>query len=468
MVKRGKGKLSSQEKLTAKHPIIAEKISKSLKESVKEGSFASAMNGLGTSYLAPFALALNATSSQIGVMNALVSLLPAFVQLKASRFIEKYSRKKIAVFFTALQALMFIPIIFTSYLFFRGTPGTVWILIGFVVLFYIFGAAAGPAWFSWMGSLVPEDGRGKYFSKRNRITGFFGLITMLTGGLLLDRFETTGYILVGFGLLFVLAMMARLISSFLFTRHYEPRLKIHKKDYFSFWQFLKSGRDTPFGKFTIFTTLMRISTNIAGPFFAVYMLRDLGLSYTWFMAITVSGIIFHLVFYPLLGKVSDKYGNIEILKFSCILMAIVPFLWLVSKNPFYLISVPQVVGGFAWAGFWLTTSNYIYDSVKQEKRGLGIAYYNLLNGMGLFLGAGIGAGIALLNISFMNKMLFIFLISGFARLLIILIRGKKLKEVRHVKKFSYNFIIREFHPAQGIIKEIHHLNHLKSKIEHYI
>ena len=236
----------------------------------------------------------------------------------------------------------------------------------------------------------------------------------------------------------------------------------------SFWQFLKSGRDTPFGKFTIFTTLMRISTNIAGPFFAVYMLRDLGLSYTWFMAITVSGIIFHLVFYPLLGKVSDKYGNIEILKFSCILMAIVPFLWLVSKNPFYLISVPQVVGGFAWAGFWLTTSNYIYDSVKQEKRGLGIAYYNLLNGMGLFLGAGIGAGIALLNISFMNKMLFIFLISGFARLLIILIRGKKLKEVRHVKKFSYNFIIREFHPAQGIIKEIHHLNHLKSKIEHYI
>tara|TARA_Y100000310_G_scaffold331173_1_gene404263 strand:- start:8133 stop:8774 length:642 start_codon:yes stop_codon:yes gene_type:complete len=213
---------------------------------------------------------------------------------------------------------------------------------------------------------------------------------------------------------------------------------------------------------------MRIATNIGGPFFAVYMLRDLGLSYTWFMAITVSGTLFHLAFYPLLGKVSDKYGNIEILKFSCVLMALVPFLWLVSKNPFYLVSVPQIVSGFGWAGFWLTTNNYIYDSVKQEKRGLGIAYYNLLNGIGLFVGAGIGAGIALLPISFMNKMLFIILISGLARLSVALFAKRNLREVRHVPHFSYTFITREFHPAQGLVKEVHKLNHIAEKIEHYI
>jgi len=466
-MKRGH-KLSSQEKLSAKHPIIANKINKSLKRSIREGSYASGMVGFGSSYLAPFALALNATSSQIGVMNALISLLPAFVQLKASRFIEKYSRKKVTVLFTILQALMFIPIIFTSYLFFKGTLGTIWILIGFVTLFYVFGAAAGPAWFSWMGSLVPEDMRGRYFSKRNRITGFFGLATMLIGALILDRFETAGMVLVGFGLLFVLAMAARLISSFLFMKQYEPKLKIPKKDYFSFWQFLKSGRDTPFGRFSIFTTFMRIATNIGGPFFAVYMLRDLGLSYTWFMAITVSGTIFHLVFYPLLGRVSDRYGNIAILKFSCVMVALVPFLWLVSKNPFYLVSVPQIISGFGWAGFWLTTNNYIYDTVRQEKRGLGVAYFNLLNGIGLFIGAGIGAGIALLNISFMNKMLFIILISGLARLVVALFAKKNLKEVRHVPHFSNTFIMKEFHPGRGLIKEVYKLNHLKEKVEHYI
>lgn len=454
--------------VTEKHPIVAEKIDKSLKVSVKEGSFSSSMNGFGTSYLAPYALAMNATSSQIGIMNALIGLLPAFVQLKASRFIEKYSRKKVTIFFVVLQALMFIPIIFTSYLFFTGTAGVVWILIGLVTLFFVFGAAAGPAWFSWMGSLVPKDRRGRYFSHRNRIVGFFGLATMLIGGLILDRFKIAGYVFVGFGLIFVLAMAGRLIAGFLFTKQYEPKLKIHKKDYFSFFQFLKSGRGTPFGRFTIFTTFMRVATNIAGPFFAVYILRDLSLSYTWFMAIIVSGSVFHLVFYPLLGKISDKYGNIQILKMSCVTISIVPFLWLISKNPYYLVLIPQMFSGFAWAGFWLTTNNYIYDSVRQEKRGLGVAYFNLLNGIGLFVGAGIGAGIAFLNISFMNKILFIFLISGFARLIVSSFLGRRLKEVKHVPHFSPQFMIKEFRPAQGVVKEIHRFNHLREKIEHHL
>lgn len=451
-----------------KHPIIARKIKKSLNRSIEEGSFSSLMTGFGNSYITPYALALNATSSQIGWLNGVASLLPSIVQLKASRFIEKYSRKKIVVFFVILQALLFIPLIAVSWLFLNGSQGTVWWLIGIVGLMYALGAAASPAWFSWMGSLVPKDRRGKYFAKRSGIAGFFGLASMLVGAIALDKFETAGMVLVGFGLLFTLAMVGRLIAGFLFTRQYEPKIKIKKKDYFSFWQFLKNGRNTPFGRFTIYTTLMRAATNIAGPFFAVYILRDLSLSYFWFMSITVSGALFQLMFFPLVGKISDKYGNIRLLRLATGLFILSPILWLFSTNPWYLISVPHIVGGFAWAGFWIATNNYIYDSIREEKRSFGIAYHNLLNGVGLFVGAGLGAGIALLNITFMNKILFIFIVSAFARFIVYLLSEKTLREVRHVPTFSYNFLITGFGPANEIKRELHQLGNLKDKLERYL
>ena len=240
----------------------------------------------------------------------------------------------------------------------------------------------------------------------------------------------------------------------------------HKKDYFSLWDFLKKI-DTPFGRFTTYTTLLRIVMSIAEPFFAVYILKDLGLGYLWFMVIAVSGTVFHLAFLPILGKVSDRYGNIRLLKIASFCFMISPFLWMVSKNPYYLMSVPKLFSGIAWAGLGLASGNYIYDAVRQEKRSFGVAYFNLLNGVGAFVGASIGALIALVNITFMNKILFIFLISGILRVILFAFDSGLLKEVRHVKKFSSQFIVKEFNPVQGFKREVHSFEKFGSKIMHF-
>jgi MFS family permease len=454
--------------VSEEHPIVQKKIKKSLKDSITEGSLASGMLNLGPAYFSPFALALNATTSQIGILNAISGLLPSLVQLKTSRMLEKFTRKKITLTSAFLRALMLIPMIFIGYLFLSGFNYSVELMLLLVALFFGLGAVSYPAWFSWMGSLVPERQRGKYFSRRNRITGFFGVMAMIVGALLLDKFAAAGMVFVGFGILFSVAFILRLISLIIMKKQYEPKLKIHKKAYFSFKSFLKKGRNTPFGRFTLFTSLFRITTNIASPFFVVYLLRDLGFSYTWFMIITVSGILAHLIFYPVLGKVSDRFGNISLLKISIIAIGVTPLLLLVSRNPYYLTTIPQIVSGFGWAGFTLATNNYIYDSVSQEKRAYGLTYFNLLNGIALFIGAGIGSAIALMNITFMNTILFIYIISGAARLGMYFVGMKMLKEVRHVQEFSPQFIMKEFQPVQGLSKEIHLMKHGIEKVEHYV
>ncbi|MCK5321030.1 MFS transporter [Candidatus Pacearchaeota archaeon] len=465
------------------HPIVQKKINKSLDLSVREGSLNSMSSGFGLSYLSPFALALNATSSQVGILHAIISLLPSIVQVKASELIRKFPRKKITLKSIMALILLWIPIILTGVLFYMGVPHMIWVLITLIGLFYVFGAMGSPAWFSWMGSLIPEERRGKYFAKRNRIAGFSGLIAMIVGAIILDsmkgvgvsRGNVLGYTLLGFGILFVLAALTRFGSWTLLAKQYEPRLKVRKKDGFSLWQFLKMAPSTPFGRFTLFRGVFSIAIGIAGPFFAVYMLRDLGFSYMWFMGVTVSGIVFQLLFLPLLGKASDRFGNVRIMGICSGLIFLAPLLWIASawiSSDFgvkiYLLFVPAITSGFAFAGYNLATNNYVYDAVSVQKRGFGVSYMNLLVGVGTFIGAGIGSLIALVGVPFMNTMLFIFLISGIGRFFVVVFGIKYLREVRHVKKFSSHYFIREFRPMQGIVREVHYLGHLVKKVEHYI
>jgi MFS family permease len=470
------------EKLTAEHPLIKKKIEKSLNRSVKEGSLSSISSALGLSYFTPLALAMNATISQVGILHAVAGLLPSLSQLKSSQLVEKFSRKKIVMTSVILQILTIIPMIITGFLFFMGVPHMVWVLIALIGLFHIFGAAAHPAWFSWMGSLVPEEKRGRYFSRRNRAAGFFGLITLLLSAIFLDYAKSygstvgniLGFTFLGFGILFMLAMLFRSLSVYQLAKQYEPRLKVKKKDYFTFWQFLKKSRDTPFGRFTIFRFIMSFATGVAAPFWTVYMLRNLGFSYVWYMMIIVSLTLFQLIFFPLLGKFSDRFGNVALMKLTSFLIFTIPLLWLLSPLfsglavKIYLLTIPAIVDGFAWAGFHLAANNYIYDAVRQEKRTFCLSYMNLMIGIGLFVGAGVGSAIALLNIPFMETILFIFLVSAVLRFVAFLIGPKYLREVRHVKHFSSHFLIQEFRPFQGISRVIHNFNHHSGKEKHHL
>ncbi|MDP2947855.1 MAG: MFS transporter [Nanoarchaeota archaeon] len=451
------------------------KIRESLKLSLKEGAASSISSGLGFSYIAPFAIAMNATSGQIGILNGLINFLPTVAQLKASKLIEKFSVKKIVIGGVTTQAFLWILVFLTIFGFYFKLPAMIWVFIFFASLLYVVNAFIYPAWFLWMGLLVPEKKRGGYFSKRNLITGLFGLIAMLAAAFFLDGMELFGakkeqvffYTLAGFGVLFLLALLFRIISLKFFKKTYEPKIKIRKKDYFSYWQFLKRAPQTSFGRFTIFKSFFSIAIGISAPFFELYLLRDLGFSYTWTMMVVVSGTFFQLIFLPLLGKVSDRFGNAKLTKISSGLIFTVPILWMLSyyiSDPIliraYLLIIPSVVNGFAWAGYNLATTNYIYDSVRKEKRGFCSSYMNATVGLSLFIGAVIGTIIAWHGVSFINTILFIFLVSAILRFIVYIIAMRYIEEVRPVKKFSSMYLIREFKPLHEVIREVSYVGHL--------
>lgn len=424
---------------------------KSRRLSIKEGALSTVKASFCDSYVTPFAIAINSSNFLIGMLTSISGLLGPISQWFSSRLIEKYSRKSIVVKSVFFEALMWIPMILIAFLYSSGimTSTLPLFFLIFFSFYVIIANIPGPAWFSWIGDLVDDNYRGKWFSKRNFIIGIVGLVSTFLAAFFLDLLGSIGKEIYGFIVLFSLGIVARLISRELFKESYEPKLKLEKDYYFSIWTFVKKAPFNNFGRYTIFRSIMNLSVAIASPFFAVYMLRELNFGYVTYMTIILSQSLFGLFTMKFWGKFADRYGNYTVMKITFFFISIYPLFWLVSRNVFYLIFVSELIGGIAWAGFNLAGGNFVYDCVTPQKRGLVVSYFNLLNGLGVFIGAGLGAVlIKTLNISFMNTILFIFIISAVARLLCGIFMIPYVKEVRNIEHFDSSRALRSVIPLR--------------------
>jgi len=419
--------------------------------STKEGSGFSVMSGFGIRYLTPYALAMGASNTIIGLLSSLPSLLGTLSQIRGSKLIEKIPRKKVVIYSVLIQSLMWLPLMLVGvFYFFFGLSSFLSSILLLLVytLIILSGSFCVPAWSSWMKDLVGGN-PSEYFGKRTRILTFVELICMLSAGLILEHFKRTG-VFKGFLILFTIAFAGRILSAYFLNKKYEPKITQTEGYYFSFPQFLKKMKHNNFGKFVIFTTLISFATAIASPFFAVYMLKDLSLDYYEFTLVSVTSVVLTVIMLPFWGKFASKYGNITVIKISGIFVAFVPFLWLFPQVVLdynktllipYLLLI-EIFSGFWWSGLNLSTANFVYDAVTKERMALCIAYDNITTAFGVFVGALIGGVISSLAypILGLKPILFIFLLSGVVRLVVAIVMLPKMKEVRNVDKFKMGAI----------------------------
>jgi MFS family permease len=207
---------------------------------------------------------------------------------------------------------------------------------------------------------------------------------------------------------------------------------------FSFIQYLRRLRETNYGRFALYFSLMNFSVYIAAPFFAVYMLRDLHMGYFEYTVVTAAAAF--MTFLPMTywGRLADRFGNKRILSFSGMLLPAIPIMWLFSSDTVYLILI-QIFSGFVWAGFNLSSINLVYDNVKPENRTKVFAYHNVLNGSSIFLGSMIGSALAFALATpgiFLSALQTLFIVSGILRLIMSLLFLPRIKEKRSVEEIS--------------------------------
>ena len=403
-----------------------------MRASVYDGASYNVMAGLTLSYTTPFALAMKASTTQIGFLAGFPYLAMFSTQLVSPMLVEKVgSRKKICVFFSILQALMWLPLLLIPYIFHSHQ---VWYLIAFFTLVTAFDTIGNAPWNSMMAEIVPGNIRGRYFSLRTAISNMVLLISSIVAASILQAY--TKNIFIGFAIIFAGAMIFRFFSAYYLSRMAEPTFQAPKIKQPSILDLSRTLGSTNVGRFILFNSLIQFTSNFASPFFSVYMLRDLKFSYLTYILITATGTLATLAFMPFWGKRIDKFGAIKVLQLASIVMPMGPLMWLFSHNVVYLCGA-QVLGGFSWGGYNLVLGIFLYYATPLENRTRYFALSNALMFGGAALGSMLGGIIAPIIPAVMkNSLLTIFLISALGRIVVMFIFLPHISEVRKVEKIS--------------------------------
>lgn len=158
------------------------RLRRDLRAILLDGAAFSVMVGGGETYLAPFVLAAGLGEVQAGFIASLPPLAGAVLQLASPAAVRRlHSHRRWVVLCALVQAASFLPLIVAAL---AGTiPATAAFLVA--TIYWGAGMSTGPAWNTWIGTLVPRGIRASYFARRTRITQIGTVAGLLAGGGLL-------------------------------------------------------------------------------------------------------------------------------------------------------------------------------------------------------------------------------------------------------------------------------------------
>jgi len=183
-------------------------------------------------------------------------------------------------------------------------------------------------------------------------------------------------------LLFLSGVVCGVLSLFIQARIDEPPL--HEGDTtLPFRQrLLLPFRDQNFRRFLIFIVFWNFAVYFTAPFFAVYMLKSLKLSYTAVATYAVVSSVADLVSVQLWGRFSDRETNKPILLLTSFFAALIPYGWLFTdRNTVFLRILLHLQGGIFWSGIRLCTANLVLKISPTANRSIYFSVFNAVAGV---------------------------------------------------------------------------------------
>ena len=346
---------------------------------VWEGAGSSAMFSLGSGgFMAAYALALGASNLQVGVLAAL-PLLAQILQFPVILAIERFrARKLLGVPALAAMHLMWVPI--GAIPFVLETPGTAAITAVIVLLAIrgLFSSVWITSWTGWIRDVVPHGALGRYQGRRLAIMAGTVAVVGLSGSFFVrwwDGAVSPENAIFGYSILLIGGVLVfGVLSSVSASRAKEPLMPAAAESGRSAISILVEPlRDKNFSQLVRFLFVWSITSNLAIPFFAVYMLTELGLSLPVVIAFTVVGQVSNIAFVRVWGPMADRVGSKPVLSLSASLYLLVILGWVFTAYPerhsltLPLLGVLHLFAGVAAAGVTLAVNTIALKVAPEEK-----------------------------------------------------------------------------------------------------
>ena len=328
-------------------------------------------------YTTGYALHLGASTAMIGFISASISigqLLQAFSPL----LIERLPRRKtLCLLANGVSTSLWLPIAFIPFLFFEGNQ--LLALIACIALSKAAMSLVSPARQSWLTDLIPDEIRGRFVARQRSLTASAGLITSVCAGFFLSTYAA-GDSQEGFSIIFIVAVVFSGFGVWAWSRIPEPQKSRGERVPPN--QLLRLPfRHGPFRKLMFLVSGRLVIAQIAAPFFTVYMLRTLEVSYAQIAVFSAMQTIATIIMNPFWGYLADKYGYKPVMSLTATGLAIFPLGWgfVTLDNYWVMVPLVQIWGGSMSAGWGTARFNLIVKTAPAANRSAFLGCYSAVS-----------------------------------------------------------------------------------------
>jgi MFS family permease len=330
-------------------------------------------------YLSVYLLFLGASAGLIGVIASLTSLASAVSTVPGAAVAESTGRhKSIVLVSTTAGRAVFLVLAVMPWL---GNPTiTMAVLVAACLLRGGLSSFAAPAWNAVAAEAVPPHVRGRYFAFRNwGKQGTMMLLTPVVGQVLAVAGGASGW-----QLLWLTSAGIGLGASLCFMRMPPPsKRRVEEVASAPLAPTKPSMRqvlqDVDLLRFVGTTSLFQLSVMIAGPFFTVYLVQDMGASPFWIGMVATASPLTAMLCQPILGPIADRLRPEKLLVYANTIIVLTPVAWLFATDPWHIVAV-NLVGGAAWQANQLGSFNFLL-AIAPERR---LPSYSAAHQLGLF------------------------------------------------------------------------------------
>jgi len=368
---------------------------RSLNAAVAEGAFAEIFAACATgAVITGWALYLGASAAVIGFLGAL-PLGAQVMSLPAAWFTNARSRKAVAIWAVGISRLTFLPLLALPTL--DVEPGTkLHLFLAIVAISTVASVIGNSAWVAWMGDLVPDRLRGRFFGRRTIFLSIAGTLTSLGAAILLDRLAPIGWTGAALSGLTAAAFLAGVVSVVLMLRQHEPPVAAAPD--VSAWQALRlTLRDRRTRPFLGYLFAWNAAVGISASFFAYHMLTNLQ---TGFLVVAAHGVgvaVARIASARFWGHAVDRIGAGPVVVFCSFGIAAVPLTWFfVTPDRLWPIALDAIFAAFLWSGHNIAAFDLTIGLAPRASRPFYLAAFATAGGLGFGLASMLAGQLAAL------------------------------------------------------------------------
>lgn len=367
---------------------LAEPVRRTMRMSLIEGGVVQVfLNWTSGSVLVGYLLALGASASHV----ALVASVPFLAQVAspfAALLAEFVGRRRLlTATMAAIGRATWILAAFLPQLPIpdAARPG---VLVLLVFVASVFQSATGTLWTAWMGDVVPEDRRGRYFGMRTGVLGVIGMVANLAAGAFLDRVAAP----LNFQLVLGVSVVLGGVGVALYFAHHDPPSERRAPSIREVFRGPLADRN--FRRFLAFAVYWQFVVMLGAPFVIPYFLQELAMSFTQVAVWSAIAASTALATTILWGRAADRVGNKGVLAIGTFVAgAGLPSCWIAAglTGDLGFIWASAVFDAIAWGAIGPAMFNLALVSAPRSGRVAFVAMYALVAGVAGFLG-GVASG----------------------------------------------------------------------------